>query len=276
MIVRKLEEQEFYLPEIQRRKLRRRRKIIIGIIFLSIYFLVLGFLRVVFWTPIFQIKNFEIEGIADISKENLINFLRWQVMDAGWKHILGFDNILVWPDFLQPDKLGYLPALKGLEISKNYRERTLGILVSERSPFGVWCLSKSEVPECFWFDEEGTFLSPAPFIEGSLIPVITDASRDKIVMGSRILSQNQISNLFSILRVLAASKIRVKEIRLEDAALSEVKVLTYDGPELYFSLRFPADNYLAILDSFRNATGVSGLEKLKYIDFRVENRAYYK
>ncbi len=275
-MARALEQPEVYLPEIQRKRSRRRRQLVWGAVLVLLYFLILGFFWVVLWTPAFRLKSFEIVGAAGVPKDDIVNLLRWQVMDAQWKHVLGFENILVWPETLPPEKLAYLPALKSLEIRKNYRERTLRLTVEERSPFGIWCLMKSDVPECFWFDEEGVVLARAPIVEGNLIPAVNDYSQNKLRLGGKILSGDQIPNLFSVLRVLAAAKMDVKEIRLEDIALSEVKILTYTGPELYFSLRFGAENALTVLDSFRNATSTSGLEKLEYIDFRVENRAYYK
>lgn len=264
------------MPEIHRKRLRHRRRLVWGAVLILLYLVVLGSLWITLWTQAFRLKSFEIVGAKGVAQEDLINLLRWQVMGAGWKHVLGFDNILVWPETLPPQKLAYLPALKNLEIHKDFRERTLRLALEERSPFGIWCLVEREVPECFWFDEEGVILARAPLAEGNLIPVVNDYSQSKLTLGGKILPQEQISNLFSVLRVLAAAKMEAREIRLEDIALSELKVLTYGGPELYFGLRFPADNALAVLNSFRNATGTSGLEKLEYIDFRAENRAYYK
>lgn len=282
MIAQKPEEPELYLSEIQRRRLRRRRMFLGLAVFILFYLLALGFLWVVLWTPIFRLKSFEIMGTSGVPKEDLVNLLRWQVMDAGWKHVFGFDNIFVWPESLPSEKLKYLPVLKSLEIHRDYWEKAIQISVLERTPFGIWCLMKREAPECFWFDEEGVILARAPLAEGSLIPAVNDYSQNKLGIGAAVLSQDQIPNLFSVFRVLAAAKVEVKEIRLEDTALAEIKVLTYGGlpvkagPELYFSLRFPADNTLAVLNSMRAATSTAGFERLEYIDFRVENRAYYK
>lgn len=277
------ERSELYLPEIQRKRSRRRRRFIAVSFFLLVYLAILGCLRLILWTPVFKLKSFEIAGAVSVTKEDLVNFLRQKVLDAEWKHILGFDNILVWPETLSPEKASHLlPALKNLKIHRNYRERSVRLEVEERNPFGIWCLMKPETPECFWFDEEGVILARAPLAEGSLIPSVNDYSQGKIMAGGKVLPGGQIQNFFSILRVIAAARMEVKEIRLEDAALSEIKVLTYGGPtraagpELYFSLRFPATSALAVLNSFRSATGTSGLEKLEYIDFRAENRAYYK
>jgi cell division septal protein FtsQ len=276
MMMRKPEEPEVYLPEIQRRRLRRRRKIIAGAVFICVYFLGVGLLWFILWSPVLRVKNFELLGSGGVSREDLFNLLRWQVMDRQWKHFLGFDNILVWPESLPPEKLKYLPALKSLKIHKDYREGLLRITILERSPFGIWCFVKPEVPECFWFDEEGVILSRAPLAEGSLIPAVNDYSRGGLGVGAKILAENQIPNLFSIFRVLAAARLGIKEIRLEDIALWEVRVSTYEGPELYFSLRFPADGAFAVLQSLRSPSGTAAFDKLDYIDFRSENRAYYR
>jgi len=89
--------------------------------------------------------------------------------------------------------------------------------------------------------------------------------------------------MFSVFDVLKASGIAPKEIRLNDLTLQEIEVDTYaglpteasakTGPKLYFSLRFPSSNYLPVIQKFLSKPDFG---KLQYLDFRVENRAYYK
>jgi hypothetical protein len=155
---------------------------------------------------------------------------------------------------------------------------------------------RESASRCFWFDGDGIIFERAPNAEGSVIRVVHDYAQQGIGLGSAILPSRFIGNLFSVLRVLDASGLGIREVRIDDLALEEVNVATYGGPParlaaasakqagqagpaLYFSLRFPADNAFAVLQSFAGGSSSSAavdLKRLEYIDFRTENRAYYK
>jgi hypothetical protein len=145
--------------------------------------------------------------------------------------------------------------------------------------------------ECWWFDKKGIIFKRALTAEGSLVTAVDDYSQKNLGLYSPILPPDFMADVFSIFGVLKSSGLRVAEIRLNDLALQELEVLTYPstplgasdglpaeasakaGPKLYFSLRFPADNDLAVIE---NLAAKSGFKNLEYIDFRVENRVYYK
>jgi len=158
-------------------------------------------------------------------------------------------------------------------------------------------------PMCWWFDSSGTLFKRAIDMEGSIFIVVDDYSQKNLGVGSKILPDKFIENTFSIFRAIAASGLGVKEMRLNDLALEEMEVDTYgglpvqvppnassspgalaktdlpsvvltkEGPKIYFSLRFPADNIPDVILSLKEK---SVFDKLQYIDFRVENRVYYK
>ncbi len=139
----------------------------------------------------------------------------------------------------------------------------------------------TSVPVCFWFDKEGFLFKRSIGVQGSLIIVVNDYSQKNLGLNSRIVPPEFIPNLFSLFRVLSESGLGIREIRLNDLGLQEIEVDTYpstalgagDGPKLYFGLRFRPDNSLAVIRSLKNQSNFNALE---YIDFRVENRAYYK
>ena len=294
---------EVYVSEEREKRGRRKRYfILISILAIGCVLLTAG-AWVVFRSRLFLIQNINISGNERVSREEIISFLEARISKESFlKRVLGFQNILAWPQKVNEDDLKFLPQLKSIEIEKRYRERAVSVLVKERKPFGIWCLipqtqiaadnntritadasssdigvnpryDERESATCWWFDEEGILYEKALAAEGNIIPAVDDYSRDNLGLGSAVLPEGFAPNLISIFRVLRDSGISVKEVRLEDIGLEEIKVATYDGPELYFSLRIPADNALAVINSL---SGKTGLKNLKYIDFRVENRAYYK
>ncbi len=146
---------------------------------------------------------------------------------------------------------------------------------------------------CWWFDSSGVVFKKAISAEGNLITSLSDYSQKDIGLNSKILPDEFIPNIFSIFRAVSASGLSVKEMRLNDLTLQEIEVDTYDGlpadlpagsllkagalskagPKIYFSLRFPADSVPEVIKSLKEKTTFGSLQ---YVDFRVENRVYYR
>jgi len=175
--------------------------------------------------------------------------------------------------------------------------------VVERKPFGIWCFlpkggsgpvvtsvtasstsATSSVPSvtavavsddglCYWFDSAGVLFEKATNTEGNLIIIVHDYSQDSRGLNQSVLPGNFTTNFISAVNVLHASNIAIQEIDLNDLALEEVDVKTLVGPKIYFSLRFPANDYLRVLQSLVSQGGFS---KLQYVDCRTEDRVYYR
>jgi len=158
--------------------------------------------------------------------------------------------------------------------------------------------NSSDNTACFWFDSDGIIFKKAIEVEGNLIISLNDYSQKSVGLNRKILPDQLIANIFSIFMAVSQSGLRIKEMRLNDLSLEEMEVDTYDGlptdlpaesslpglrsdyggvgkagPKIYFSLRFPADNVPDIINSLKEKSVFGGLQ---YVDFRVENRVYYK
>lgn len=226
----------------------------------------------VFRSSFFQVQSLSIEGNVAASRDEIIGFLRTVVPGNGIvNRALGFSNILVWPGDIASSDLRLIPKLKTIAIAKNIPSHAITVSVVEHVPQGVWCIGDSE--KCFWFDDAGMVFESAPVFEGNLIRVVNDYAQG-VGLGSSVLSSQEIGPFMSVLRALDRAEIRVKEIRYENTGLQELHVRTYDGPDIYFSLRFDESNTAAALASLKAAPG--GIAGFKYIDFRVENKAFYQ
>lgn len=309
-----------YVSGVQERRKRRRFYFFLAVVFGTIYFITLGASWIVLRSPVFHIQKIAITGNEAVATDDILSLLQSRVVRGEpLKALLGFGNILIWPEELLPGDLIFIPSLKSLKIKKNYRERRIVVTVEERKPRGIWCLVKPQTDaehtqtnadkgltdvesfpresalsqrgsaSCWWFDDEGVIFKRALSAEGSLIITVNDYSQSGLGLNSKILPQSLIANALSVFRVLRASNLNIKEIRLRDLSLQELEVDTYPstpldtardkslwagiGPKIYFSLRFPADNNLAVIENFAVKPGFN---KLQYLDFRVENRVYYK
>jgi cell division septal protein FtsQ len=278
---------KFYLNEKQQRKRRRILKLkIFGI--LTVFFIFVGALiYLVGWSPLFQIKKFAVEPTDIEENKELIQEIKNSFV--GSSKLISFlglkqDNILIWKTEADNFYKNY-PWIADLKIDKDYFNRKITIEVKKREKFGIWCSLTNDqqsttntrqliVSDCWWFDgEKGIIFSKAPSSEGELINKVLDSSGRSLKAGEPIFSNKKlIENLLKIFEVLEKAELKVKTLKLEKIETQEVIVDSITVPKIYFSLRISPEFSLAALQSLKNL----GLEKIEYIDLRVENRAYYK
>jgi hypothetical protein len=274
---------EEYLSEKQKKKKERRRKLT----WLAAIVLFFGACVFTIWivaeSSVFHIDRFVIAGNQAVPSDEVTTLLRASVAEHSTflSSLLGMNNMLVWPKELATSDVALVPQLAGVTLQKSYANHTLTASVTEREPRAIWCempaLDANGNPSgdefCFWFDDTGTLFQKAFDTEGSELFAVHDYTGEKLGLNGRILPDLFVPNLISILDVIKASGLTVKEISLNDLALEEVDASTYNGPSLYFSLRFSAAEDQAALEDFMEKTDFNSLQ---YIDFRTENRAYYK
>jgi hypothetical protein len=270
-----------YVAE-RRHKQSVRRKYFWAVIgFLSVYFAVLGIFVFVVRSPAFQAEQISVQGNEAVSTGSIIDLLQANIVRGKWNSLLGFANMLIWPNALPSSALAMVPQLAGVTISENYFLHAINVTVTERQPVAVWCkmaggtAAASSTPSgpCFWFDDQGIAFARAVDAEGGTILAVHDYSTGNLELGTTVLPPEFVPNLLSILNAIKTSGVGVQEIALRDLSLQEIDVTTTNGPLIRFSLRFPADNDLPVLQSLM---AQPGFDALQYIDFTVENRAYYK
>lgn len=228
-------------------------------------------LWILLYLPSFRVRTTVIEGEGYISEEDVASFLQTAVPGEGfWANLLGYRNMLTWPDSFNSEELKLLPDARSLTVYKSFRDHEVRVEVVPRVRQGIVCFRGGEPPRCAWFDEEGTTLSRAPETEGPLLLFVNDYSRTG---GEGVVEERFLANLFSIFEALQKIPLPPREVRIDDHELQEVRVRTFLGPDMYFSLRFPATEAPAAYEALRNKAAVSTLE---YIDFRTEDRIYYK
>jgi len=277
---------EDLLSERHRRRRERQQKLWLAAMVLAAALPVIGVLWIFFRSAAFRIRSVSIRGNAEIPAADIQNLLTGSILrDHGFlKSLLGPDSLLAWPSGRLPaSDTNLIPQLADLSIAKSFWNKSVTVTVAERQPFAIWCLMPpAEVPtaalsimgqQCFWFDGQGTVFQKTFDVEGGPYFAIHDYSRSSLGLNEKILPEQFVPNLASILDVLKQSGISVKEIALRDFALEEIDVSTYNGPDLYFSLRFSASDDLAVLE---NLMARPDFKTLQYVDFRVANRAYYK
>jgi len=271
--------------------------------------LLAGVFYLLVYSPLLRITqiNMDTNALARQSLGDggdLINNLKsFFVNQSKLTKFLGSDNILVW----NIGKLGEFekgPEIAEISLKKDYIERTIEIDVKLRERFGVWCLQTRtnidstqtnadtssinkvvnspldsvSIPQmsafCYWFDKNGVLFAVAPEIEGNAINKIDDFSGRDLKLGDSILGENLTPNLIKIFNVLENSGLGIKALKLGSLVLQEIvfEQPQTSLPKIYFSLRFDPEFVSPAIENLKK----TGLEKIIYVDFRVENRVYYK
>lgn len=246
-----------------------------------LYLLIVGAGWIVLKSPIFRFEKLNLEGNQKISNEKIIDFFYSQVFQGKrLNYFLGFQNFLIWPDEFKEEDLKFLPAVKSIAIRKNYIKKELTATIVEREPYGIWCLivQKNEgegsgEEECWMFDNEGRIFGRTAAAEGNIILSVADYSKRKIGLNSKIVPDAFVPNIFSVFKIIKQLELNVKKIEIADLNLREMKVSLAAGPDIYFSLAHSAQNEAQVIKAFMEKPD---FHRLQYLDFRVENRLYYR
>lgn len=235
--------------------------------------LIVGFLYLAIYSPIF--KAVKIEAVFDVGNAEagqndkiVEDFKIFILSQSKLALILGSDNMIFWMgDFDIKKFLSENLSISDLQIKKDYLSRQITFEIKKREKFGIWCAG-----ECWWFDKSGKIFEKAPKIEGEMIYKVNDFSNRQLIIGSQIIEKNLFDNLLKIFNVIEQAELNIRTVNLKDLALQEVFVEPSELPKIYFSLRI---NPFFALSAIEKLKKEKVFKKIKYIDFRVENRAYY-
>lgn len=262
-----------YVSDRKRKRRRIRKYLFVFLTIVAVYVVFWSFQWFLFRSPLFRVTNVVVEGNSAVSSADIISLVQSAALQ---KHntfpaLLTFNNMLLWPGQVPQSDLNMVPQLASLSVSKDHFSHTVTIHVTERIPFGIWCYATSG--NCYWFDNSGIIFQRALPTQGNVIYVVEDSSQTARGLNQKVLSDEFVNNFISIVDVLRQAGIGVRDIDLTDIALEEVDVKTTNGPDIYFSLQFPADDYLSYIQKLMGGPGFS---KLQYIDCRTQDRIYYK
>lgn len=132
----------------------------------------------------------------------------------------------------------------------------------------IWCGS-----QCFWLGRDGVIFAEAPGTEGSLIKTAKTSSVKEWKTGDQVLSNTEAENLYAIADLLERFEFNFSRMDLGDLSLKEVEITLASGLRFYFGLKIPPDFAIPVIESLIKSGEINSLE---YIDFRMENRAYYR
>lgn len=254
---------------VPRRNFKKQRVFHIKLYFLLliIILLIIGLVYVVIYSPIFRIKTIEVQNNNRLSEDLVLSYIKPLIFKTKLSNFLGVNNILAWPQ----GKINFdqIP-ISQIIIDKQWLRKSISIKVIERERFAIWCISNNQ--KCYWIDKNGIVFDEAPVTEGGLLNTISDLSENQLTFGKKVIDERFINNLNSILDNLSKAKLLIKKTDF-NRGLEELKVETYDGFYILFSLRF---NPVFNIQALQNLISKENLKNIEYFDLRVENKVYFK
>lgn len=243
----------------RRRNLRLKYYALLGAIFLSLT----GIFYLTVISQLFHFKEIVLESGSSVSEQEIRFLLMAKAYQTSWGRFLGYTNFLLWND-------GEI-EVPGDQISKLHLTRELSggilrIVPVEREHRLIWCVAENT---CVWVDGLGLAGSDAPFVDGQLVDEVW-GNGDFTPRGSQILPPEQFKRLLDILAIIHRQNIIISRLEVNKST-GDTTARTLAGAVIYFSLR----NDVAFAESV-----LADLQKnramLRYIDLRIENRAYYQ
>ncbi len=209
---------------------------------------------VIWLSPLFTIQSIEVQG-ASLKEEELLKKS-------------GSGNMLFWKP---PIKESETPQVAQLEVHKNFLKRKITVDFKKREKVLMWCLMEKQ--ECFWVDETGFIFNEAPVPTGALlIKVVSDYTPRELKIGERALPEEYFRNLKVAFELVDKLNLPVEQVKIENLEFKEANAKVTNGPEIYFSFLVDPRFAKSVIEKLQS-TGE--WNQIRYLDLRVENRAYY-
>ena len=223
--------------------------------------LVFGF-AIITQSAFFQIKEISIIGVDDAKKPAILSQIIAKKQSIYPARYLGYGNILLWSD----GKIDLdIPQILEGSIGSDFSEKRIVIYIKEKVRALIWCGASGG---CFWIGTDGVAIEEAPATAGSLVNLVNSSAN--ISIGGKILSGGKFENLIKILGILKKAQLTASNMV---ATPEELVIFMPPGVKIYFNLNLDPAFTVIVLDKLRS---VGKLQNLSYIDFRIENKAYYK
>ncbi len=283
-----------YVLDKKKRRKKVRLYVLAALGLFALYGIFFGIVWIFMRSPLFRVDAVTVTGAPGVPTSTVVALVEADPsgkMRSGWfGAVFGWGSMLAWPSGAVPTStLAMAPELSSVTVSKNYVTHTVTIDAAERQPFGIWCFVPGGAPQasgasatgssappgeqCYWFDDTGVMFERSLSTTGNLIYMVSDYSQKDRGLGNTVLPAQFNDNFLSIMDVLRGLGLGIKAIDLKDLSLEEVDVETAPGPLLEFSLRFPANEYLPVL---QNLVAQPGFNTIQYVDCRTRGRIFYK
>ncbi len=221
----------------------------------------------------FSVSDFSVSGerllTADEVKAALVSRIAGE---SSLRKFLGENHIFFWI-FARRDYAFSEPTeLASVSLNPDFWSRKVSLTAVEREVAHIVC--RPSEAACYGVTGEGIVFSRIPEVRGSLILRIEDEHPAPVVFGTAYFGDSGfLPNVYRTKEVLDRAGLTPAVIRVRDRALYEWEAVFPEGPVIYFSGFFVPKDLAEILRDIRSRESWNALS---YVDFRVENKVFYR
>lgn len=267
-----------------KRKSNFLEKFKIKFLIISLIFLTIFIIYLLFFSKLFLIKTIEVRGnqtintqeIKDIAQEHMFRS-RFIIFNQQNRFFIDKNTLIA--DLSSRYKLS--------NIFLNVGIATITINIEENESAIIWKTNE----DSYYLDLNGiiikkisetdlTLTNDRPETDNSReknqFPIISDNGNDSVWIGKKAIEPEEINFILNLSDQLKDIKLfKIKNYKIDDKWVNEVRVETELGWEVYFNTKDDTSTQINNLVVLLNEK-LKDRSKLNYIDLRFGNRVYYK
>lgn len=260
---------KFDNPRVAQKKERRKNrfnKFVYALIVVG----VVGFLYVLFFSPFFQVKNLEINGLEKVHRENLEVIVN--DYQSGSRRFFIFSKTNFWfidkKDLVNKIEDHY--AFEELSVKKRFPNK-LVINLKEKAPAINWMVGNM----CYHLDLSGMAIEYCENGEGLI--TIRDQVSESVEIGQSVV-EAEVLDYIVTLDGQAKNILKDQYSPLFYEKNQEALIVKMEtGPEIRFNCNIEVGEQVSRLDLLLKESSVKdAYESLNYIDLRFGEKVYYK
>ncbi len=225
---------------------------------------------------VLNVKKIEVVGMTTLNADDLAQNVQ-KTLDGRYLGLFSRSNVLILPwmtignslkkDFLKVDRA--LVRITG--------KNSIKIIISERTPVGIWCESKERgVKSCYFLDKSGFIYTEAPEIIGNSFLYFYGGTFENPI-GNTYVGNPKFLRLYAFMN-------KLKELGFAPVSLSSLPDNEYEidleaGGQINFNESQTFETSLSDIDAMLQSNAISTstafLSKLNHLDLRYGNKVHY-
>lgn len=222
-----------------------------------------------FFSPFFQIKTIEVNGLNKVKKESLDQIINDYRFSRKW-FVLSRDNFWIFNSNDLKNAILEKYFFDDLKIRKRMFSRVI-IDLKEKESTVNWFTGD----QCFHLDPSGIAIEYCEESGGLL--KIMDSANAELAIGQSAIQPEELVNIIAIddrLSPILKGKLTISNYEKTGNSLA---AKTLEGPMIYLNSAIPAAEQAGRLAVLINQSDLkAGLNKVNYIDLRFGEKVFYK
>lgn len=268
-----------YLPKnnvLQYTPVRAKKKHFLRttLIVFGVFFVFLGAsVSFIFFSNYFKVANIFVEGNRLTDTDTVIRLAENAIKtNSHFAALFGSQNILFWVFTSREQNFSAGSEISRIIITVDFQKKLIFLHSDERTVSYIICRPDEMV--CYGVTEAGIVFSQIPRVEGGLMFKIDDETNVPVVLGERYFGNPSFLDVvYKTTQLFLKLDMRPIRIVIRDHALYDWDAIFAHGPVFHFSGTFVPHELPLVIESIKKQASLNSLE---YVDFRAENKVYYR